>query len=113
MIFITGDTHGSYERFSLQNFPEQKAMNKNDYVLILGDFGIWDCSLEQEEKRKWLSDKNFTTLFIDGNHENYDLLNTYPIESWKGGEVQFITNNERKAPRFSHGDISDWCQRLN
>ena len=27
---------------------------------------------------------------MDGNHENYDLLKTYPVEQWKGGNVQFI-----------------------
>ena len=29
-------------------------------------------------------------LFVSGNHENYDLLATYPVEEWHGGKVQFI-----------------------
>ena len=43
MIFITGDTHGDFTRFSSENFPEQKRMNKEDFVIICGDFGgLWD-----------------------------------------------------------------------
>ena len=63
---------------------------KDDFVIICGDFGFWDESGEQKYWRKWLSHKPFTTLWVDGNHENYDLLKTYPVEQWKGGNVQFI-----------------------
>lgn len=42
MIYITGDCHGDYRRFSTQVFPEQKGMSKQDYVIICGDFGLWD-----------------------------------------------------------------------
>ncbi len=34
-----------------------------------------------------------TTLFIDGNHENFTLLNSYPISIWKGGKVHRISND--------------------
>ena len=90
MIYVTGDCHGDYKKFSTKKFPEQKEMNKNDYVIICGDFGIWSDSKSQRYWFNWLSKKPFTTLFIDGNHENYDLLNTYPVEEWNGGKVQKI-----------------------
>lgn len=32
----------------------------------------------------------FTTLFVSGNHENFDLLAKYPVEEWCGGKVQRI-----------------------
>lgn len=66
-------------------------MTKDDYVIICGDFGYWDDSGEQRYWRKWLTDKNFTLLWVDGNHENYDMLKTIPAVSWNGGKVQFIT----------------------
>ena len=28
----------------------------------------------------WLDGKVFTTLFVDGNHENFDRLYAYPVE---------------------------------
>ena len=39
MIYITGDTHSEFTRFSTDKFPIQKEMTKNDYVIICGDFG--------------------------------------------------------------------------
>ena len=38
----------------------------------------------------WLEEKSFTTLFVDGNHENFDRLYSYPVEEWKGGKVHKI-----------------------
>lgn len=90
MIYVTGDTHRSYNRFSSDNFPEQKTMSKSDYVIICGDFGIWDKSNEEKHWMDWLEDKPFTTLFVDGNHENFDLLNSMPIEQWNGGNVHYV-----------------------
>lgn len=90
MIFITGDTHGDYTRFKTDIFPEQKEMTKADCVVICGDFGIWDSSNQQKYWFDWLEKKTFTTLFVDGNHENYDILNSYPVKQWKGGNVHFI-----------------------
>lgn len=93
MIFITGDCHGDYRRFNRKIFPEQKEMTKEDLVIVCGDFGFWDNSKEQRYWRKWLSNKSFTTLWVDGNHENYDLLKDIPVSEWKGGKVQFISDN--------------------
>ena len=57
MIYITGDTHGEFgRRFNTQNFPEQKTMTKDDYVIICGDFGgIWDFGQESKNARHWIS----------------------------------------------------------
>lgn len=90
MIYITGDTHGEFNKLSKKNF---KLPNDNDFVIICGDFGgIWDNSPNDKYWLKWLSERNFTTLFVDGNHENYDLLSAYPITEWNGGKVQFIND---------------------
>ena len=35
----------------------------------------------------------FSVLFVDGNHENFDLLNSYPVEIWKGGKVHRVKPN--------------------
>ena len=40
---LPGDTHGTFERFREEYFPEQATMTKDDYVIICGDFGgVWD-----------------------------------------------------------------------
>lgn len=94
MIFITGDTHGDFRRFSMDCFPEQKEMTRNDYVIICGDFGgVWDWKEESKEEAywlKWLEDKPFTTLFVCGNHECFPRLYAYPEKEWKGGKVHEV-----------------------
>lgn len=94
MIFITGDCHSEFDRFSVQNFPEQKEMTKDDYVIICGDFGgIWNKDFESPKERfklDLLDKKPFTTLFVCGNHENFDRLYSYPVVEWHGGKVHQI-----------------------
>lgn len=96
MIYITGDTHIpiDIEKLNEKNFPQQVNMNKGDYVIICGDFGgVWNNSEEELQWREWLRQRNFTTLFIDGNHENFQLLNEYEVDLWNGGKVHFINDS--------------------
>lgn len=96
MIYVTGDIHGSndIQRLSKDNFPESKSLSKKDYVIICGDFGlIWSGSEKEEYWLNWLNRQPFTTLFLDGNHENFDMLNRYPIEYWHEGKVHFINES--------------------
>ena len=108
LFYITGDTHSDFSRFTEENFPIQTEMTKNDYVIICGDFGgVW--TFEEESRREkealdWLNNKNFTTLFVDGNHENYTRLYNYPIEEWKGGKVHKIRDSVLHLMR---GEIFD------
>lgn len=93
MIFVTGDTHSDFTRFNTNCFPEQKQMTKDDVVIICGDFGgIWYPTENKTEQYwlKWLENKPFTICFVDGNHENFDRLNQYPIVQKFGGPVHQI-----------------------
>ncbi len=134
-IYVTGDTHGGQQhgffsvdgfinRFNMASFPEQKEMGKEDYVVICGDFGgVWETDRFKVQESKdekyaldWLEQKPFTTLFVPGNHENYDRLigchddrlldswfyakmpaeekaklrQGYPREHWHGGIVRVL-----------------------
>ena len=96
MIYVTGDTHGSYDMHKLnaKNFPEQRALTKPDYVIVLGDFGlVWNNSDEEMYWRKWLDEKPFTTLFLDGNHDNHDLISSYPETEMFGSSVHQISDS--------------------
>ena len=94
MIYITGDCHAEFKRFNTVNFPEQTEMTKDDFVIICGDFGgVWNKDEESPREKwwmDWLEEKPFTTLFVDGNHENFDRLYSYPVEEWNGGKVHKI-----------------------
>lgn len=110
MIYITGDTHADFSRFMEENFPVQSEMTKEDYLIICGDFGgVW--SFEEESAREkyyldWLNSKNFTTLFVDGNHENYTRLYNYPVKEWHGGKVHKIRESVLHLMRGEVFDIA-------
>ena len=96
MIYVTGDTHGmiDWEKLNTTEFPEQKSLTRDDYVIVVGDFGgVWDGDKQDKYILKTYGQRNFTTLFIDGNHENHDLLDSYPVEEWNGGKIHRISDN--------------------
>ena len=111
MIYITGDTHSNFIRFNEDNFPVQEEMTKDDYVIICGDFGgVWTFEEEsnrEKEALNWLNNKKFTTLFVDGNHENFTRLYDYPIEEWHGGKVHKIRENILHLMRGEIFDIDN------
>lgn len=91
-VFVTGDTHGSFGmgRLSRRLWQRGLRLHRCDYVVICGDFGlVWSDppSFEDRFFLRWLDVQAYTTLFIDGNHENHDLLDALPVEDWHGGKV--------------------------
>lgn len=91
MIYITGDLHGELERFNAKNI---KKLKRGDTLIVCGDFGfIWNQSLQEKKALNKLKKKRFTILFIDGKHENFDLLETYPVVKWNNGLAHKISNN--------------------
>ena len=75
MVYLTGDTHGDLDRF---RHGRLRWLGKRDIVVVLGDFGfVWDGSAEEQKKLDWLRKRPYTLLFLDGSHENYDLLAQY------------------------------------
>lgn len=111
MIYITGDTHADFLRFELEKFPIQTDMTKDDYVIICGDFGgVWNYIVESKYEKywlDWLNNKNFTTVFVDGNHENFERLYRYPVEEWNGGKVHKIRDSVLHLMRGEIFDIDN------
>ena len=90
MIFITGDTHRT-DLFCIHHFCDNHPeLTKDDYIIIAGDFGgVWSMDTLERDLQPF-SDLPVTVLFVDGNHENFDLINSYPVEMWNGGKVHKI-----------------------
>lgn len=90
-LYITGDTHGDFSRFRPENFYEQEGLTKEDVVLVAGDFGgVWYGDSRDDARLDFLESRPFTTVFVPGNHENYDALAAYPQREWQGGRVRII-----------------------
>ena len=90
MILITGDTHGYIDFNKLKTLPMKiKDLTYNDYVIIAGDFGgVWsEKTLEQDLYH--YKKLPFTVLFVDGNHENFELLN---IVIMRGNQITIFPN---------------------
>ena len=96
MIYITGDTHGEYSRFSNKRMRRQGMdLGENDYVIVCGDFGLcWANDKTFTYNCKNFAEKKYTILWIQGNHENYDMIEDYPIEEWHGGKVRHIIRDK-------------------
>lgn len=91
MIFVTGDTHGDISWFKN---PRLKKLGEKDTLIVCGDFGfLWDKSEKQKKNLETLKNKKYTICFVDGAHENFDILNSYTPYRWKGGNAHKIADN--------------------
>lgn len=91
MIYVTGDTHGDVARFES---AAAKKLKKGDTLIVCGDFGfIWDNSKAEKKILAKLGKKKYNICFIDGTHENFELLNSYRVTMWNGGKVHHIGGN--------------------
>jgi len=98
MIYFTGDLHGSYDFEKLYLFKQGMYLTKKDYLIIAGDFGlVWNNENSKyydndKVMLEWLSNEHYTTLFVPGNHENYDMLlsDRYPEVNMFGSKVKQI-----------------------
>ncbi len=94
-IYVTGDIHGDPSRLSSRNLSQLGiALNDVNKVIICREFGFSRCQDKEEEYwLNWLEEKPFEILFVDGNHENFDLLYQFPVEERYGGKVHRIRKN--------------------
>lgn len=91
MIYITGDMHGDENRLFDRNWRKLKA---GDVLIICGDFGfLWDGSKNEKDVIDYLGSRKYTVAFLDGTHENFDLINRCRVTCWKGGCVHRIKGN--------------------
>lgn len=91
MFFVTGDVHGDLKDFTDRKYGRIK---KNDHIVVCGDLGlVWEGSKEEQKNLQKLGKRKYNTLFVDGAHENFDLLSKYPVTEWNGGNVHIISGN--------------------
>ncbi len=87
-VYVTGDTHGIHNRIF------QLDLKDGDILLVCGDFSY--VFYEREKDRQFLDrmeEMPYTVAFVDGNHENFPAIFSYPEEDWKGGRIHRIRKN--------------------
>ena len=98
MVYVTGDTHFPIDAGKLfkhsKGFPVS-SLQKTDYVIVLGDFGFFWQKRSSSGAKYSRDDLElpYTLLFVDGNHENFDWLEEFPVVERFGGKVQWCRKN--------------------
>lgn len=89
MIYITGDTHGRFER--VEQLCERFGTSREDILIILGDAGInFSGGRHDRMKKEFLDSLPITIFAIHGNHEQRPYtIDTYKEKQWHGGTVYY------------------------
>ena len=87
MIYITGDTHGDFDR--IVRFCEKMQTSRDDVMIILGDAGFnYYGGWRDERQKKRMACLPITIFGIHGNHEmRPESLPGYREQPWHGGTV--------------------------
>ena len=120
-LYVTGDIHADISRFQPDRWAAYALppLTHADTVLIAGDFGIpWGYgkgslgtplegmpSAADENKLDELEDIGAMFLYVDGNHENFAALETYPEEDWGGDRVHRLRKNVLHLQRGAYYTI--------
>lgn len=91
MIYLVSDIHGHLRLDWLKAQLNKIILVESDYLIILGDAGIIWSKTDYQEVRAYYDGLPCKTLFLDGNHENFDLICEYPIKEFCGGQVHQIS----------------------
>ena len=96
MIYITGDTHGNFQR--IKELCRRFEPTTDDCIIVLGDAGINYYGEPRDSKlKKTLSKLPITIFSIHGNHEmRPGTIPTYKEVEWNGG----IVYREDKYPNL-------------
>ena len=106
MIYITGDTHGSFNRVA--DFCRENQTTKDDILIILGDAGInFQRGFVDIMKKDFLAELPITLLCIHGNHEQRPFtIPTYTEQEWHGGIV-YVENEYPSILFAKDGEVYD------
>lgn len=91
MVYITGDIHGDLSDLDSRNIGK---LRKDDVLIVTGDFGfIWDNSKSELKSLKKLQKRKYKILFVEGVHENFELLSQYKETEIYGAKAKKIADN--------------------
>lgn len=117
-VFVTGDIHGpgDIRKLTEERWPQGSELSREDFLVICGDFGLVWSEPPSDDARlwlDWLEGRPWITLFLDGNHENFDLLDSFSVSRWHGGDVQVLPEHPHiihlmRGQVFDMGEHGRW-----
>ena len=107
MVYITGDTHGRFER--IERFTLNMGTRRDDIMIILGDAGLnFFLNKRDQQTKSYVNQFGITTFCIHGNHEMRPW--TVPgirTKEYRGGTVWY----EEEYPKILYakdGEVFDF-----
>ncbi len=107
-IYLTGDTHGQFER--IETFCKEQKTGIGDTLVILGDAGLnFHGNLRDTMRKQLLSDLPCTFFCIHGNHEQRPGPELgYELSSYHGGQV-WVQPQYPNIVFAIDGEVYDFC----
>ncbi|MBQ6846937.1 MAG: metallophosphoesterase [Oscillospiraceae bacterium] len=106
MIYLISDIHGKTEFKGLLQYLERAG--KEDLLIVLGDVGLKFGDTEENRVfTEWFLSLGKNIAIVDGNHENFEYLESFPEEDWHGGKVHRLTENIVHLMRGNTFEIQD------
>lgn len=87
-VFLKGDCHGRFDE--IVDFIETYSLDEGDYIIVVGDMALfWRNDRKDADYFINFYEENYKVnlWFIDGNHENFKLLNELEIDEKGLGTV--------------------------
>ena len=96
MIYLTGDTHADFTRLSKRHMESRGLhLTSDDYMIVCGDMGLcWAPDRTFHYNCSFFKERPYTVLWVQGNHENYDMIREFALEEWHGGKVRHIVRDK-------------------
>ncbi len=92
MIYLLSDLHGSADFKGLDEYISRGK--ENDLLIILGDVGL---AFENTDENRRFTERflsiNKNIAIVDGNHENFEFLNSFPEQELYGSKVRRLTEH--------------------
>lgn len=86
-VYVCGDTHGNYDLQKLkpsvwvEAYARKDQPREENILIVAGDFGFhWTPpgGGDETELKAFYESRPWTTLWIDGNHENFETIQHLP-----------------------------------
>ncbi len=91
MIYFTSDMHGEKDFRGLNEYL-RKATD-DDLLIILGDVSLnFEKTEENREFTEFFMSIDKNIAFLDGNHENFEYMESFPEDKWNGGRVTRLSD---------------------
>lgn len=91
MIYLLSDLHGGESLAGLENYLS--FCRDTDLLIILGDVELAFCDTEENHRfTEWFLSLDTPIALVDGNHENFAFLDSFPEEVWCGSTVHRLSD---------------------